>query len=661
LWLSESYLIKASGVSYEYLWKHRHDLKSWQNITHKNVRYYEYYSIPDRAPRHYRSQLPDFDALMEITENKGSKVPDYIEVFESACTDAELYEHHYASLDGKHCNALALAASIIDRTASYIKESAYDLRSYSLFNELAALIAGRDIKYLPKSNRRLKQKIVQRIEGAPLEELVKLPRANNANAIKYQSDLEIEAWLYELASNPKNFSDAYIQRQVKHLCRLSGKTVPSASTLQTYLNNFRLQSITSPQRYGDNTRESAIFQGYIPVARAPHAGDCWQVDATRVNMIAHQRIITEKDKNGNEIRKKVMSNVMVCVVRDVYSGQTLGYSFDYAENHIMYHNALKMAVENAGYLPYELVLDKYPGHNLPGAVEMRETLKLMGVKITITHHAQGKAAVERYFNTIQQTEMQGHDYYYGEGIRSTRKHAHPSPEHLEQVRKKAKREGFDLHETVNIYAGMLETHNSRPYSEYSRKFRHIDESPKELHQASRKPNVRPVNLSNIRQIFGVRTDIRPQANGMLKVIMRHVEHWYRIDDYDIIENNETICVCYDPEDMSSVSMFKRVPNSTWLVHLGTAQQFNPVQMYGPQAEHNRLNTLKKQKESFESIRKQKLQDKVNQANDIEPEVGYENEEATLMGKYTIKKAANGYEDHENNVKQSIYNQLFNEK
>jgi hypothetical protein len=55
--------------------------------------------------------------------------------------------------------------------------------------------------------------------------------------------------------------------------------------------------------------------------------------------------------------------LMVVAIRDVHSGDILGYSFDHSENRRVYENAMAMAVQKQVILPYEIVTDRFPGHN----------------------------------------------------------------------------------------------------------------------------------------------------------------------------------------------------------------------------------------------------------------------------------------------------------
>ncbi len=662
IWLAEEYVINALGVSYDYLMKKRHVYKSWDFITVEGNRYYEYFSIPNRKPTYYRSFLPLYEDIMDIAESR-QPVEDIYDYFEKALSDADTYINIYKDAPQEKRSSLCISASVIAQAVRYITETGYNTKKFDLFLDLAALVEQHNLSYIPYHPRRLKEKILLALAGTDLSEVIYLPRKGNSNAARFSDDLQLETWLYELQSNPRNFSDAYICRQIKRLCRLTDRPVPSDETIRLKLSQREAKFLTSVLRHGTGTREAAEYEGYIPVAEAPFAGDCWQIDATRVNMIAHEHIVT--DASGNKI--KSLQNIMVCVVRDVHSGTALGYSYDYAENAHMYINAIKMAVETSGYLPYELVTDKFPGHNTPRVIVFMETLQMMGVKLTVSHKATGKAQLERYFNTIQQIEMQGNDYYYGEGIRSKRKAAHVSPDYLASVKKKAKKEGFDLEQTITLYSAMLEAHNSRKYSEYSRKYRKLDKSPNDLHNESVKPNVIKLTDRQINHIFGIKTDVRMTANGLIKLEFRGVANYYLIDNYDIIEKYSQVCVSYNPDDMTKVQIYSRLKGTTWLQYLCTAEAWEKPMIYGPQAEFNKLASMKRRQCEIDKIREDKLSAKTSQlleSSGEEPVIleSYDAEDEYLMGGHTYKKAANGFEDIELNPEEpnrNIYNQLFN--
>jgi len=186
-----------------------------------------------------------------------------------------------------------------------------------------------------------------------------------------------------------------------------------------------------------------------------------------------------------------------------------------------------------------------------------------------------------------------------------------------------------------------------------------------LHEESDKPNVQIVNSQQINHLFGAKRDVKVNANGLVCITMNHIKHYYLIEDYDVIESHSKVCVSYDPEDMETVEVYKRVKDSTWLIRLCTAKQFTPVQVYGPQAEFNRLQEMKQHQRNIEEKRKEKLEEKLEAIPEEENMFKYEAEEELMMGMHTMKKAAGGYEDIElgNNkitsAEQSIYKQLYN--
>jgi hypothetical protein len=650
LWISEEYIMIKTSVGAEYLNKKRYSCQSWNHIELDGRRYYNYNSIPNVSPTYYKEKLPAAEELIELATTP----PELKDIWYEAIADCSSYEKLYKLEKPNHRKQLAQAAALVDVSINYIKSANYNLRSNVLFKQLSKFIADTNIKYLPANDRRLKEKILTAAQGKSIEEVVCLPRQGNANAATYISE-QIEYWIVQLASNSKNFSDAYIARKVRELCVLNKYKAPSEEWIRNRLADRELRFIAGISKYGTGTRGASQIEDYIPIARAPFAGDCWQVDATRINMIAHSR---EVDKDGK--KQRVMANAMVCAVRDVYSGNVLGYSFGYAESHTMYHAALRMAVETAGYLPYELALDKHPGYNTEAMIFLRETMQLMGVKITITTKATGKAALERWFSTMQQIEMPDSDYYYGEGIRSKNNYAHRSPDYLEKMRKQAQKEGYCLADTINEYAMLIDRHCKRAYSDYSRKYKHVESSPYDLHEQCEKPNVIEVNAQQINQVFGLKTSVIIKGTGLIKIRLNHVDFYYRCS-YETAKKNERVVVSYDPFDMSQVCLYKPVKESRWLIHLEEVEEFLPPQVYGPGAELGKLSAARAEIKEFNRRRAEDLQEALKEPCTVtEEEYDFDSEEVMLMGRHTMKKAACGYDEEvEISPRQSIFNQFYN--
>ena len=350
------------------------------------------------------------------------------------------------------------------------------------------------------------------------------------------------------------------------------------------------------------------------------AGDCWQLDATRINMIAHAK--------GD----KAKGFLFIVAVRDVHSGDLLGYSFDYSENRWAVMNALKMAVQNTGYLPYELVTDRFPGHNTDEVKRIMNGLKHLGVKVTTTHRATGKAHLERSFSTLQTVFMQKSAYYYGEGVQSRRPYAHRSAEYLKEIQKQAAKAGFDLAAARHEALQVVESYRNTRLSDYSRKHPSLHKSPAELHQESQKPNVTRLQPHQISMLFGLKKKVTLKHNGQIRTEIQKAEYHYQVDDFEVQAHHKHVIMSYDLEDLDKVFLFKQ--RGDLLVYLCEAGQFRKPQPYGPGKETGDIAAAGLRLKGIEERKAKELKNAMAAAA---------NEVALIMGPFTEKTAAEAAE------------------
>jgi len=323
------------------------------------------------------------------------------------------YVAKYGNQKGKD---LASAAATLDAIVHWIKQEEINVKKNQFFESVALSVSSLDIRYLPTNWRRLKEKILEALSGVDVTQIIVPPRLGNNNASRNFEGI-IPSMVYAMRATGYNFTNAHIIRRVSLICELTERKAPSKSWFEQLLAKQETKVLTAVGRYGTNSRKAQTFKSYNPIAGAVFAGDAWQMDGTRINMVG-----------WNEDGKSHF--LYVVAVRDVMSGACIGVSFGEVEDRYMYINALKMAVQKAGYLPYNLVLDKFPGHNTEEWINVTEKLKNKGVQVQYTAKATGKAQVERWFGTLQTVFMMQSNYYYGEGIMSKRPYAHRSVEVL---------------------------------------------------------------------------------------------------------------------------------------------------------------------------------------------------------------------------------------
>lgn len=456
------------------------------------------------------------------------------------------------------------------------------------------------LKYLPTNPRKLSEKLRAYAEDlTPLNEVINLPRSGNENR-KGESHTFAQGAVARLAIEGKNTTDASIIRKVQFACLKKGIKAPSESTVRRHI--AETMSKTALKRYGVENKASARFRTSTPLAHAMNAGDCWEMDGTRVQ-------IQPYNESGQLLYLYVVG------VRDVYSGMFLGWSFGLSESELMYREALKMAVTIAGYLPFELRHDKFPGHNTPEMEALLTEINQRGTKLTKTSSAQGKAKIERAFGTLQSVFEMDRKEWVGQGIKSSRQYNRPTQEYLSKVHKQLKSEGFDWEAAWRVENDVIMLYNNTPLSLYSRKFKTITQSPAEMHETDTdKPHVFTQEVYEIAELFWASKKIAISNAGQIKITKNRTEYTYNlrtVEYADILRSYHEVIVRYEASSMEEIMIF--CPTSGNL--LGTVKTFEPIQMYGPNAEYARLAEYKTKSKEVQTILKNDLNDILDQCTD----------------------------------------------
>ncbi|SDE82092.1 transposase, partial [Riemerella columbipharyngis] len=544
------------------------------------------------------------------------------------------YRHfieHYTDANEVQRLALAKACAVLDFILE--EKETYPGTKLKLYKDLSPILKEMDLQYIPHNYLRLKEKVeILETTDHAIPEIIRLPRLGNDNAEVY-NDPVVFGWAMNLRANGANFTDMHIIRQIWEACERTGRRKPSARWFgQKIFEQAETDFLTAQKRYG-SSKKANVHKSYIPFKDAFYAGDCWEVDATRVNIIAH----ATEDEKGNKIER----HLMVIVVRDVMSGDVLGYDFTHAENHASFVRAMKMAVQTAGYLPYELVTDRFPGHNTEQIKRLFERLEAMGTIVTLSHNAKQKAGIERWFGTFQNTVLMGSKYYYGEGITSTRLTAHRSPEYIAQLKKESKKAGFDVVAAYTECETLIEQWRDIKYSYYSRKHANLHKTPKELHKESEKPNVIFTNRQQVAMLFDLKKEVTVRNNGQFHLEIHGVKFYYQIavENYEAIAktHNKRVIVSYDLDDLSSVFLWKAHGNL--LVSICEAEELKQIVKYGPGKDLGRIAQQKARERQIETLKESNLDEYTAAAN----------EEELLLGIHTNKQKANAFEDYYHSV------------
>ena len=575
IFISQDYLL-SQGVSANYLRvaKSRSGrfTDSWSHATINNVCYFQYNSLP----RSTTARLETYETLNEKAVETHNYITEIVQT-------ARLYGFKAFLKSMTHDEAVSMA--VISEASRYVHNNGISFRKSAFFEALANEIRVQNLKYLPVSWRNLRDKIENYTNGVQETAIVKAKNRGNQNRaiLKPNEDNILLTWLLDLGRDDRNYSYAFIWRKLRNLCAQHSIKSPSERWVTGFLAKPETQSIIH-KKYGKNSRFNHKYRAYTPTKSALYAGDCWDIDGTRVNIIDHHARITNKEGKRVSARKFLY----IVVVRDVMSGLPLGWEYCYEESEQAVNNALAMAVRNTMYLPYEIRYDRFPGHNTERWLWLENALRQKGVIMTQTSKAEGKATTERWFGTLQSVFMAESPLYYGEGIKSSRSHAHRSKEYVQKMHKWAMQNGFNFDDACNETDRIIENYCSTKFSDWSTKYKHIDKTPIELHADCTKPNVSFIEKSAFCYLFGLKKSVAP-ANFMIKTEIEKATYYYGIDDYDVIEQYTGVKLlnCFDYEDLDTVYLF----DGNKLV--GSFSRIEPAQQYGKNKDMRAVGKLQK--------------------------------------------------------------------
>jgi len=550
----------------------------------------------------------------------------------------------------EHARKLAQGAGVLDLICRWLKGQGAGPKKLALLDTAAALILKLEVPYLPTNGRRLQEKVKLCWEGAAADTVVKLPRQGNLNAAVHKADEEIEAWALVLRADGSNVSNNQIIRHIQKMCRLEGKKEPSEGWFKQLFARPETKSLTV-DRYTAGSRHAAAYVPHLKIRRALHAGDCWQMDGTRMNMIPHKAGAVGKKVAGREYQYPYVVGCM-----DVHSGVFLGVHLDYTEDRWAYMSALKMAIEQAGYLPYELVLDRFPGHNTPEWQRVQATLEALGVKVTYAKSAQGKAQIERQFGVLQDVFLSQSAYAYGQGIRSSRANAHRNEAYINALTKKAKAAGdWDFVAAVAESGAVFELYHTTPINTY-RKLLPVPESPMELHEQSEKPAVRLVDGRGMAELFGTERQAMLRS-GYVTVQVDNEPVALRADNrgqYVAVPDAATLQRQYSGVSLRVVVAEDKTCGWVYDPATGRCLALLPrdggVLVHGPQAEVGRLTVARNEQKALEEQRKaelKRLRDKVGDLTTVKA-LASPDEVALLRPRSVDKAIQEKAEDEETN-------------
>lgn len=597
VWVAERLLVaKCNGLNESYLWKkarpeyaksvpaHRRtqDImpdtgEAWRFARMNGGWYYDLERIPDKAPARYRSKLPSAEQLLAeharaMADNRQGDLEKWVR--QAVRSDSRGYMGCWPDAPGLLAERLSRDAAALDAAALWAAQHGIDTRKSAFFADLA-VVSGRLGLGLPGNWRRMKEKVVEVLGGAAAHEVVRPKNLGNQNARKHEDEV-VMAWCLTMRSHGANWTNADIARRVQSLCLIHERPAPSLSTVEHYLAQDDVKRLTT-LRWGANGRRAMQYKGYVPIAGAAFAGDVWMMDGTRVNLIEWA------DEQGK------WQHLMVVMVMDGMSGAILGRAYGRAENRWMYAEALAKAATRAGYLPYEIVTDRFPGHNTDEWKATVRKLEQAGTRVTTAFEMQGKARLERAIDTWQMAGLQKSAYYYGQGVQSRRAYAHRSEDYLNSLRKKAKAEGWGMAQAIEEAERAFDLYNATKLSAYSRAKKAVDRSPLELHFESEAPHTAKFDRAELLQFFGLSKDIQVAHQGMIvtEINRRKITYVIGAEDWAAVMPHKRVRMYYDLEDLGAVQLYTITDDPADEDFLCEARAQDQVKRWGPLTEDDK--------------------------------------------------------------------------
>jgi hypothetical protein len=163
----------------------------------------------------------------------------------------------------------------------------------------------------------------------------------------------------------------------------------SASTVKKLITH-EVRNFYCRKRYG----AKEFHQKHVtPLNRLPaqFALDRVEVDSTVFSFVFY-----------NKETGKYSIKLYTCLVVDSYSGRIIGYAFAKAESANLMLDALRNSFVQLGYLPAEIFVDRFPGHNNEEIKYFINQIKSLGCQFEIerTGNARAKGLVEVTINNV---------------------------------------------------------------------------------------------------------------------------------------------------------------------------------------------------------------------------------------------------------------------
>lgn len=429
----------------------------------------------------------------------------------------------------------------------------------------------------------------------------------NKNAKKMNYEL-LKTKVVVLRAHEANFSISHIHTLLGKICADHNMACPSMSWVAKVCKEPKIENMTGITR---GLRQLSV-PVWTPTAKPQKAGVCWQIDGTRLNFVAH------KDQDGKD------KFLYIVAVMDLFSGCYVGTYLGHSENRYAVMGALQNACENTGYLPKNIVIDRFPGHNTQDFRTLAEKLTLQyGVHIRISSEATGKAQIERSFRTFQETILQGSALYYGEGITSKRSFAHRSEAYI----KKLKKLNLGLETAIDEAIRVIDAYNQTPLCFLSKTNKET-RSRQELHDEHVLEQTQKLAPKDKAFLF-FRHLQNKVSGGNICFTHQGINRYYQLPEELVMTyNNVRLDVYSDENNPQEVHVYQGEQ------YLATLPEFLPIDVF---AEPERLQKATERKKRILAMTRNELKAMQAKAN-IDPSQLFDVDYTHLLSPKSTPKA-----------------------
>lgn len=350
--------------------------------------------------------------------------------------------------------------------------------------------------------------------------------------------------------------EEYNRRAVKN----GWKPLQSLNTVKQYLHRPEVE----PKWYAAVYGELAAKQKFDRKHRTlmPECRDAlWYGDGTKLNLYFKGR-----DKNG----KPAKMTAMVYEVIDAYSEMLLGYAIGAVENSDLQRRAFRMAIERAGYKPFEIVTDNQGGQKKNEARAFMS--KICRASRTTAPHTPQAKSIEQVFGRFQRQVLHRDWRFTGQNITAVSKDSRANAEFIEDNFESL----YTYEELCAAYAEYREVWNDMKHSRTGK-------SRRETYFSSINTEVEGVLDYNIVDWFWRETEQPSEftSSGITIQVDKQSYTYEVFDDGGLPDmtfrrenTGRQFFVKYDPDDMSQVWLCTKTSVGTR--HIRKAQPYAVV-------------------------------------------------------------------------------------